>query len=56
MAGRAGCQVLDSHLHLFTAETRREEEAWRPAMSPGVAAAARGRQEREAFIRSRGQS
>jgi predicted TIM-barrel fold metal-dependent hydrolase len=39
-------KVLDAHMHLFTAETHREESAWLPSMPAAVAAAARRRQER----------
>ena len=42
----AEAKVLDGHMHLLTAETRREESAWLPPMSRGIAAAARRRQER----------
>jgi predicted TIM-barrel fold metal-dependent hydrolase len=41
-----GIKVLDGHMHLMTAESRREEEAWLPPGSPGTAVAARQRQQR----------
>ena len=39
-------KVLDGHMHLFTAETLREESAWFPCVSAPVAAAAQRRQAR----------
>lgn len=39
-------KVLDGHMHLFTAETEREESAWLVPMPPAVATAARRRRER----------
>jgi predicted TIM-barrel fold metal-dependent hydrolase len=42
----AGMKVLEGHMHLLTAETHREGSAWLLPLSPGVAAAARRRQER----------
>jgi len=45
-AKRAGIKVLDGHMHLLTAETHREAQAWLPPMSPAVAAAAGRRQQK----------
>ena len=45
-ATRTGLKVLDGHMHLLTAETHREAQAWLPPMGPAVAAAARRRQAR----------
>lgn len=39
-------KVLDGHMHLLTAETRGEELAWLPPMSPALAEAARQRERR----------
>ncbi len=38
MTGQATpLKILDGHMHLLTAETAREAEAWQPPMSPEVA-------------------
>ena len=45
-ATRTGLKVLDGHMHLLTAETHREAQAWLPPMSPAVAAAAGRRRQK----------
>jgi len=44
-ASMTGIKVLDGHMHLLTAETHREAQAWLPPMPPAVAAAAGRRQQ-----------